>query len=207
MTQSSDHDWQPDPQLLAAYFDGELETRDEMGDLRRRIEAWLVTHPEAAEEADALDKLWLDTTPAEPGERAWTGMLDRIESQRAQVARPAARRPWLAIGLSAACVLLAVGALLGVWRGLTSTQGTRDVVVQLSPDELEMLQVALAGEITILRYEGADTDAVVVGAMPVDGDLALADTGEVCISCKCPRVVVRQDPPHRPMVYARADLD
>ena len=42
--------WTPDPQLLAAYFDGELEGRDDLADIRARIGVWLEEHPEAADQ-------------------------------------------------------------------------------------------------------------------------------------------------------------
>lgn len=191
---TSDHDWQPDPQLLAAYFDGEL--RDDP--LCTRVEAWVAAHPDAGEDADALKKLWLDTTPAEPSEAAWRDTLARIEARRPQ---PSGR--WLWFGAAASIML--IGASLGLLQALTPTQKVSDRVVHL-PD-VDVLPVALASEITILRFEGPDTDSVIVGEMPVSGELELADSGQVCISCKCPRVVVRQDPPHRPMVWARADVD
>ena len=47
MNAPNHHDWTPDPQLLAAYFDGELEGRDDRADLRARVEAWLEQHPQA----------------------------------------------------------------------------------------------------------------------------------------------------------------
>ena len=75
----------------------------------------------------------------------------------------------------------------------------------LEPADIDVLQVAAASEVTILRIEGADTEAVIVGEMPVSGALDLAASGEVCITCKCPRVNVRQNPPYRPMVWARLD--
>ena len=82
MNDSSNSPWTPDPQLLAAYFDGELEGRDDVADLRGKIEAWLETHPEANEEwrqQRALQKLWLDTTPAEPSAATWNQVLDQID--------------------------------------------------------------------------------------------------------------------------------
>lgn len=214
MNQPSNHPWEPDPQLLAAYFDGELadcaEGAEGGDDVRARIEAWLLSHPEAAEESDALKKLWLETTPAEPTPAQWNAVLDRIDARRP--ARPAAppRRPWLYFA-AAASVVLFLGAFFGASRFLQPPQpGPGPVAINpgaSNPDDLEVLQVALASEVTILRMEGPETDAVVVGAMPVAGSLELADSGEVCISCKCPRVHVRQDPPHRPMVWARASAD
>jgi anti-sigma factor RsiW len=202
MNAMSPHDWQPDPQLLAAYFDGELNGAD----MRDRIEAWLAAHPEAAEDWAELKKLLRDTAPAEPGEKAWQETRARIEAQR-PVNVPRFRRPWLTAAVVAASIVLFTGVLVGAWRAGLTGNGTRPVAVTPPPkspaaEDLDVLQVASADEITILRIEGADTEAVVVGLMPVNGELELAASGDVCISCKCPRVHVRQDPP---MVWARAD--
>lgn len=210
-----DHDWKPDPQLLAAYFDGELEGRDDVADMCARIDAWLAAHPEAAQEWAAhqqLQKLWLDTTPTDPSRATWNKVLDRIDARRQRVAAPSSPRPWLIAGICAASIVLFIGMLFGAMRFLAPTPGAVDAVVQVPPKQpepidIDVLPVALASEVTILRIDGADTEAVVVGAMPVSGPLELADSGEVCISCQCPRVVVRQDPPHRPMVWARADVE
>jgi hypothetical protein len=90
-------------------------------------------------------------------------------------------------------------------------RGPNDALVKapqpnlLAADDFEVLQVASANEVTILRIEGADTEAVVVGLLPVSGELELAAAGEVCISCTCPHIQYRHDPPHAPMVWARAD--
>lgn len=211
MNQPSNHAWEPDPQLLAAYFDGELaDSAEGGGDVRARIEAWLLSHPEAAEEADSLKKLWLETTPAEPTPAQWNAVLDRIDARRqTQPAAPSRRRGYYFA--AAASVVLFLGVFFGASRFLQTPQPTPGSFAVTpgasNPDDFEVLQVALASEVTILRMEGPETDAVVVGAMPVAGSLELADSGEVCISCKCPRVHVRQDPPHRPMVWARASAD
>jgi anti-sigma factor RsiW len=203
----SPHDWQPDPQLLAAYFDGELNGRADIADVRARIEAWLEAHPEAAEDLAELKKLLRDTAPAQPSEAAWQETRARIEAQR-PAAVPRSRRPWLAAAVVAASIVLFIGVLFGAWR---SFQRPNEALVKMPqpnmPDaeEFEVLTVASANEVTILRIEGADTEAVVVGLLPVNGELELAAPGEVCISCKCPRVHVRQDAQNRPMVWARAD--
>ena len=73
MNNAPDPLWKPDPQLLAAFFDGELEGRDDLADLRARLESWLEAHPHTADDAatqQQLQKLWLDTTPAEPSAAA-----------------------------------------------------------------------------------------------------------------------------------------
>jgi hypothetical protein len=196
MNSMSPNDWQPDPQLLAAYFDG---TMSDAG-ARARVEAWLEAHPEDAEEWSDIKKLLKDTAPAEPTEATWQEMQGRIDAHRP---RPA-RRPWLAIGAVAAGVALFLVLLAGAWRWMGS--GEKQLVPPLpTPESFEVLTVASADDVTILRIEGADTDAIVVGTFPVCGPLELADPGDVCVKCKCPRINVRQDPAHRPMIWARAD--
>jgi anti-sigma factor RsiW len=194
------NDWQPDPQLLAAYFDGELSGADQ----RARIEAWLVTHPEAAEEWADLKKLLRDTTPAEPSEAAWQQVRERIEFQRSV---PALRRHWHTVGLVAASVLILISLGVGVWRSIRPGE---QQAIQVSPppssiDDIGVLQVASAEDVTITRFEGDDNNAIVVGTFPISGPLELADSGEVCIECRCPRINVRQYPGYHPMVSARAD--
>lgn len=201
MTSHSQSDWQPDPQLLAAYFDGELTEQE---DLRTRIEAWLEAHPEALADWAELKKLLADTRPAEPSESAWQKMRESIDADRPAPRR--SRMPWIAAAI-AASILLLIGAGFGIWR---TPQAPAPVIVQnpktIAPTvDFEDLPIASADEITILRIEGSDMGTVPVAYLPIQGELELADPGEVCISCKCPRIQVRQDPPHRPMVWARAD--
>lgn len=210
MNPTFENDWKPDPQLLSAYFDGELESRTELADMRARIQAWLMSHPDAAEESEGLEKLWLETTPVQPSASQMQGVLNRIDAQQHRRAA-SSRRPWLVAGAIAASVVLFVGVLYGTVRTFLAVNPNVGPVVihpHADPlDELDVLNVALASEVTILRFEGDDTNAVVVGDMPVTGVLAWADPGEVCISCKCPRVNVRQDPPHRPMVWPRVGAE
>ena len=219
MNAAPESNWQPDPQLLAAYFDGELEGRNELADMRARIEAWLEAHPEAAKEWTQhreLQKLWLDTTPAEPSEAAWQDALARIETRRhAPGAVPARGWPWLALGAGfcAASVLVMIG--VGVLRLLPPNGPPVPVVVapKVPPaapnkDEVEVFEVALASEISILRVEGADTGSLVVGVPPVVGPLELADPGEVRVVNVRPDARHnmapnrQQDGPRRPMFWA-----
>jgi hypothetical protein len=198
MNSMPEHDWQPDPQLLAAYFDGELE---DSADVRARIENWLATHPDDAQDWHELKKFLRDTAPAEPSEATWQSVRERIKA----VPQPRSRRPWLAAAVIAASVVLGVGVLFGAWRSLRTPDQT--VVKSKLPDDadFEVYPIASASEVTILRIESADMDGIVVGSFPVSGPMEWADPGEVSIKCKCPRVCIRQEPPDRPMVWARAD--
>jgi anti-sigma factor RsiW len=203
----------PDPQLLAAYFDGELEGRDDVAELRARVEAWLETHPEARQqgtEQQQLQKLWLDTTPADPSTAAWAECRKAIDAARAQAgSTPATRRPWLLFA-AVAGVALFVGALIGVW------QFTRDVehhhVVQRPHEEpVEVFEVAQSHEITILRVEGADTESLVVGIPPLVGLMELADPGDVRVLRVHPaaldKMIANVSEQPRPIVWAQVDED
>jgi hypothetical protein len=206
MNQSSQSDWTPDPELLAAYFDGELEGRDDTAQLRARIEAWLESNPQASgqwAEHQQLKKLWAETTPAEPNAEAWARTRQRIDAahQRPRSAS-SMRRWWRGASVVAASVLLLIG-IAGVLRLYFTAPNPQPEHAE-NFDNGEFLEVALASEITILRIDTSDIEGVVVGEMPVSAPLDLAVGGEVRISCKCPRVVVRQDPP---MVWAVASTD
>jgi hypothetical protein len=211
MNANFDPNWQPDPQLLAAYFDGELEGCPDAA-LRLQIEAWLDAHPESRSTWDdhrKLQKLMRDTVPAEPSVAAWKQTLERIaaEQKRPNVKTPARAR-WMTAALVAASVLLFVGALFGIAH-LTRPDKQDQFVDRpevVMPDD-EAWPVASASEVTVLCIEGSDIDAVIVGTMPVSGEIELAEPGDVCIKCNCPRINVRQDSQHRPMIWAVAKTD
>ena len=221
MNVASDSNWEPDPELLAAYFDGEFEGRPELADMRARVEAWLEAHPGAKEEWAAhrkLRTLWQETTPAEPADAAWQETLARIQAGQRGSTETRRRVPWLPLLAAAACVYAVIALGWGIAQ-FRNTPEPSALPVAIAPKEIpppqdepvEVLPVADASEITVLRIDGADTATLVVGLLPVDGDLELADPGEVrIVHCRaCPRGVV----PHvrqgenRPMIYARADTD
>ncbi len=222
MNVAPESNWQPDAQLLAAYYDGELEGRNELADMRARIEAWLDAHPAAAQEWNQhreLQKLWLDTTCPEPTEAAWQDALTRVNArQHAPQTGSGCAWPWFALGMVAACVLVMIGA--GVLRFMQPIEQNAPVVVappeppvEPKKEEVEVFAVALVSEISILRVEGADTGSLVVGVPPVVGALELADPGEVRVVHVRPdshhnMVPNRQpDGPRRPIIWARLDTD
>jgi hypothetical protein len=189
---------------LAAYFDGEYEGRDDLAPMRRRLENWLATHPRGCRELAEyrrLRQLWLQTTPADPAPEAWQAVQRQLE--KCQTGPPVGRRvraswPWKAAGLiaAAACVLFAV--LLRPER----PRGTEDI---------EPFPVASADEIVILNVEGADTGTLVVGELPVQGPLELADPGEVSLTSVQPAERDNMVPevsvsgPGRPIIWVRAE--
>lgn len=216
MNVPSNSNWNPDPQLLAAFLDGELEGRPEMSDLRARIEAWLETHPQAMGELEdqrALKELWQETTPAEPSAAAWSKTLERIEARR-QHPRRVAGRSWFALNVFAASVALALIAALVAWRLSLPTENEKSPIAvqppvkQKLPDEpIEVFEVATADEVVVLSIGGADTAALVVGLLPLMGAIELAEPSEVCIFTQCPRTNMRQNGHDRPMIWPRSDAD
>ena len=208
-----DDDWSPDPPLLSAYADGELCGRPELDALRLRIEAWLGSHPEArAELADyrQLHELWKQTTPPDPAGPAWATIEARLHA--ASAPRPRKR---LAVGHAVAGILATAASIaLLLWWSI----GSRTPPQELEPPakgpapapfaDVEVLPVATASEITILRVEGADTSTVVVGILPVHGPLLLAGPGDVVLNSVQPdardQMVphVRIGGSERPMIWA-----
>jgi hypothetical protein len=208
----------PTPEQLAAYADGELDGRPALEPLRRRIAAWLAEHPDTAAEIEAqrrLTRLWRATTPPEPSEEVWDGVLERLE----QLPRTSPEHGWrvarlagwagAALAACAAAVWLAL-ALSGpgpgraVVRQAPRDPGKRERVVapRPAPKEDEPFPVATADEVEILRINGADTETVLVGELPVSGPLIMPEPGEVEITRPQPEVRMADGPP---MVWPGGD--
>jgi hypothetical protein len=158
--------WKPSPELLAAFVDGEL-----YGPEARRVEAYLAEHPEAqAEVADQrrLERLWDRTTPAQPGRASWQRTLDRIFAGPRRI-EPRPRR-WTLVATAAA---LAAALAIVVWSSMSRPT---------SPTKVESLPVAQNSEVEIIRIDGDDVGAIVIGRLPLVGVLELANAGEVEIT-------------------------
>jgi len=224
MKPAPERDWNPDPQLLAAYFDGELEGCADRAELRARVEAWLGCHRESlalADEYRRLRKILHETAPAEPDDQTWRMALDHIDAARCRPSpRPVARSRWLGAATCAAAIALVLGSLFGVhyWSVSPPTLPPSAVVVvhpQPRPweaDEAEVFPVAAANDVLIVRVDGQDTESLVVGELPMHGPMELAAPGEVRVFVARPderdRVPqVRQDGSNRPMIYVRFDSD
>src|SRR5947207_1409014 len=108
MTSPFGDDYVQPRELLAAYADADLEGHPALANLRARVEAWLMEHPEGqAELAEhrRLRRLWQATTPPRPAPDTWATLWERISTTPIEAARPArvAHRPtWAYLGLGAA---------------------------------------------------------------------------------------------------------
>ena len=217
------HDWKPDPQLLAAFFDGELEGRDDLDDLRTRVEGWLQHNPEAAgpcAEQRKLVELWRDTAPREPNAETWKRVLVNIQSEHNKpTCAPTSRRAWLTASVIAASVTLLLGLAFGGVR-YTFSLNKKDLSVVKAPndktnhaEDVEVFPVATNDEVMVTLIEGADTHAVMVGELPVSEPLLLAETGDVRVfavhseASNKMRPQIEQDGPRRPMIWIPIETD
>jgi hypothetical protein len=212
-------DWRPGPELLAAYFDGELAGRIDLDLLKQRVQDWLRRHPEAvAELADyrQLDRLWQETAPADPGDDAWQQLEGRI-AQAPRMSATRSRRS--SAGYWAAALLAtAAGVALAVWLGLVHEgppQIARPQTIQppLTVEDAEIFPVATADEIAILHVDGADTQTLVVGELPLQGALELAGPGEVALTSVQPDLrdnmmpLVHIGGAQRPLIWAPVEQE
>lgn len=198
-------------EILAAYADGEFEGRDDLALLKQRVEHWLAKHPEAAQELAQIRQLktaWQQTTPAEPDPQAWQRILQTLANppSKPEPRRRSWRRMAGIAAALAACVLVGVT----IW----SSRFWNAVGPGPAPIEAEApFPVAAAHEVEILRVEGADTQTLVVGNLPVQGALELAGPGDVTVTSVQPAArdnmmpEVHMQGPGRPMIWARLDTD
>jgi len=221
----SDDDWRPGPELLAAYFDGELAGRPDSDALRERIQDWLRRHAEAREELEdyrQLDRLWERTSPPEPSTKAWEEAAARARSTKSEVRSSkyeevrAFRTSLFALRTSklvAALMATAACVALVIWLGIghePAQQLVQPKVIQPVPvpEDIVIFPVATAAEIAILHVEGADTQTLAVGELPVQGALELAGPGEVALTSVQPDARdnmipnVRIGGTLRPMIWA-----
>jgi hypothetical protein len=180
----------PAPEKLTAYVDGELKGSDCLKAQAEAIEAWLAAHPEAGADIAAwqrLQRLCQETRSPAPTEDTWEPVLAGIQEGLQDPDPIPVRRGrlpwgWLAGG-AAAAVLLAV--LLGRVAGplLYSPVAVPPVAAQKpAPPEIEVLPVAEHKDVEILRVDGEDAETLVVGECPVEGELVLAEQGDVKIT-------------------------
>ena len=229
MTFSADN-WRPTPELLAAYFDGEFEGRDDLSLLKQRIEEWIAADTEAQEQLAnqrRLLQIWHETTPPEPAAEQWASMFARLEPMaKSLTAKPAPPRPWSLRRLGTLASVAA--ALAGVVIYLTSIvppgepnqpapavleKNAIQVAQRQSPkdDDEEILPVAHANEVTIVHVEGADAHTLVVGQLPLQGLLELVAPGDVVLTLIRPDAnevnPVRFIENSAPMIWAKLDSE
>ena len=191
----SPNTWKPSPELLAAFADGEVH-----GPEAKRVEAYLAEHPEAqADVADQrrLERLWDRTTPAQPGRAAWQRTLDRIFAGPRRT-KPRSRR-WSPVAATAA---LAAAVGLVVWIGMSGKNAGAGAA---SP-----LPVAQNSEVEIVRIDGDDVGAIVVGRLPLVGILELANAGEIEITGMAQanvRMPMVQVEGRGPMIWAKLESE
>jgi anti-sigma factor RsiW len=206
MTLNPGPDGAPEPELLAAYFDGELEDR---ADLRRQVEDWLARDPEAQADLEGqrrLRELWQETTPPEPEPQQW----QRVLAQVAQARRAAPRRWPAALLAVAACIAVFVG--LAAWL-LQPGPAPVPIAANKPAEVVEVYPVASADEVVILHVEGDDKQTLVVGEFPLHGPLELAAPGDVERISSEPDARDQMVPdfrlqgPQHPMIWARLDSE
>jgi hypothetical protein len=206
----------PSPELLAAYFDGECEGRDDLALLKQQIEDWLATHPEAQADLSSYRRLlqvWQETAPPEPDSMQWAALLARLEDLPAPRPVQASgkkilrRLAWLGVAASLACLWI-------FWpREPAPAPVLPGPVVTQPMAEEEILEVATASEVAIIRVEGADTHTLVVGELPLQGNLELLTAGEVVLTSIQPDAEdnmlpeLRTGPGSAPLIWARVDSE
>ena len=181
--------WTPSRELLAAFADGELEDRPHLAELLRQIEGWLADHPAAYDELEAqleLTRLMAATAAPAPAAATWADVWSRI------VAAPRGGGPhwkaWSIAGLvtaAAAAVVLAV-LRFGSPQPSPSPSPVPPTLAPISQGEyvaklpaIEVLEVATADEIEIVRVAGADTGSLVTVNLPVNSPIELLEPHEV----------------------------
>jgi anti-sigma factor RsiW len=178
---------QPSPDQFSAFVDGELEPTH-----HDQVAAWLVAHPDDAATVEAyrrLDRAWKQTAAPEPTPAAWDAILSRLETVLPPTVTPLPQRPWMPRFVAR---LAAVAALLGVlWlsRPFWTPRNT-----QVDPDNQgghldrsdgevveEPFLLASNHDVQIITMDARDTDALIIGAPPIQGDLDLAGHNDVSL--------------------------
>ena len=121
----------------------------------------------------------------------------------------------MTVGVMAASIALFFGLSFAAMRTLLPTSFKSDPVALALPihDEGEIFPVASADEIVIFRIEGADTDLLVVGQLPVSGPLELAAPGEIHVFHARPAEgdqmvpTMHQTGTRPPVIWAKLDTE
>jgi hypothetical protein len=210
MISPNEGNWAPSPELLAAYFDGEFEGRDDLACLRKRLEAWLESSSNARSEVCAfrqLRQLWQETSPQEPSSAAWQKIQSELSlcSTGNSSARTHPVKPSSVSYISRRAVLLWIGAACLLLSTFFFNR------LSPIPNDDEPFPVASEREVVILHVEGADTGTLVVGELPLYGPLELIGPGEVTLTSIQPAQRDNMIPevhiggPGAPIIWARAE--
>jgi len=194
MTSPSEN-WRPTPELLAAYFDGECEGRDDLFPLKQRIEQWLLANRHGQEEMTAhrrLLQIWHEASVPEPQPEQWAAMFSRIESavkaaaqetaKKARFARPRVR------ALVSTCLAASVAGLV-IFLGWDVNRrehrpGAEHASVQpaRTDRDVEVLPVTRYNDVKILCIDSGDANAIPGFALPVPGKIQLINHGDIVMS-------------------------
>lgn len=159
---------QPRVDELTAYVDDQLSPPD-----RQRVEEWLADHPQAAAELRAHERLQALYEKSAAGDPDWSDSLETIEQGIVEQGKRAHERRlprWGLVGaVSAAAVLLAV---------LAANRPQSDPVAPAVPAVLPF-PVASMDDVEIISVDAADTDALVVGVLPLEKPIVLMEHGDV----------------------------
>jgi len=167
------------------------------------------TGADDAREADLLRlrRLSQAALPPEPEEAAWHAVLARVHASiEGQTGPRRSPRPlWGIVGLTAAAGILA--AILA--RSLWTTSGPLPTP---APRAEEPLPVVEAGDVTIVSMDARDVAALVVGELPVAGELVFARPEDIrVIRCeRCPHSgrLARLEPGEEvPMFVSAANVE
>lgn len=206
----------PSPEMLAAYFDGELEGNELLRRHKQFVEQWLLQHPEAADLASwqRLQQLWHATSPDTPvsgvWEDAWQQIQQRLDRPTSAPPREYPTRHWARLTGLVAAGVAAVFALLWLlpWR---THEGDVPVAVQPKPAPVniavvEPLPVAAEAEVEIITVPGDGSEALVIGNLPLEGPVELAAPGDISLAAftDAPEqdLQMYQNPP---MIWARSN--
>ncbi len=181
------NDSTPDPQLLAAYFDGELHRRaNTRVDQIRRVEEWLEAHPlEAIAEREAharVAEALADASPPEPCPEAWRRLQKQLhDSQQGlpRLNRRKRRRHGLLLVAAAASLLLLAWAAWPTRQPAPDQPAPNPQAKKPVAPAVEVFEVATAAEITIIRMAGSDTPMLAVNQLDIFGGFELASRSDV----------------------------
>jgi hypothetical protein len=167
----------PTPAELAAWADGELGPAD-----AGRVEAWLLDHPEAVEDAEVARRLvglFRDHAVPDPSSVAWQTTLDSIRAGLTAPPVPAGRSPAdamrpalpvsrlrMVLGLVSAAAVLS-GILVAGLYWPRPDGGDRDIPVVVLPpgdDNDEPFAVVTASEVNIISMNAIDADRLALGS-------------------------------------------